>query len=424
MSAPLALWRGLTRLGAPLLRANLRRRVALGKEEAARLAEREGFGAARPEGLLFWVHAASVGESQSVLPVIRLMLAERPDLTVLMTTGTVTSARLLAERLPPALRGRVLHRYAPLDVPAWVGRFLDGWRPDAGAFVDSEIWPNLILAAHRRHIPLALVNARMSARSAGRWAWMAGLAHELLAPFRLVLAKSGQDGARFSVLGARRVEAWGNLKLAAPPLPAEPAELARLRALIGTRPVMLAASTHPGEEAMMLTAHRCLLTRHPDLLTILCPRHPHRGDAVAAEAAGLPLARRSKGEDPLPGASVWLMDTLGELGLAYRLARVAFIGGSLVPHGGQNPLEAARLGCPILLGPYTGNFAETAQALLAEGGARLVPDAGMLAPSLADVLSDGASGQAMAAKAAILANEGAGLPERVAAALTDMLPRT
>ncbi|MBE9604019.1 3-deoxy-D-manno-octulosonic acid transferase [Acetobacteraceae bacterium H6797] len=423
MSLTLSLWRGLITLAVPVLRANLRRRAEVGKEEPARLPEREGFGAARPEGPLFWLHAASVGESQSILPLLGPMLAARPGLTILITTGSVTSAKLLRERLPRALARRVIHRFVPLDVPAWVNRFLDGWQPDAAAFVDSEIWPSLLSAAHRRAIPMALVNARMSDRSAGRWGRMRGLARALLGPFRLVLAKSPEDAARFAALGAPRVEAWGNLKSAAAPLPVKQAELARLKALLAGRPVALAASTHPGEEAMMMAAHRRLLPRFPNLLTIIAPRHPHRGEAIAADAGGLPITRRALNQDPPSGPGIWLMDTLGELGLGYRLADVALVGGSLVPHGGQNPLEPARLGCPILLGPHTGNFAETAAELLGAGGARLVPDAAMLAPCLADVLSDATLGGSMAAKAAELANEGAGLPERVAAALIELLPR-
>ncbi len=422
MSLALGLWRGLTRAAAPLLRANLRRRLARGKEDAARLPERFGEGAARPPGPLLWLHAASVGESQSMLPVLRPLLDARPDLAVLITTGTVTSATLLAQRLPPDFAARVIHRYVPLDVPAWVERFMQGWRPDAAAFVDSELWPNLIMAVHARGIPLALVNARMSPRSARFWGLFPGIARQVLAPFHLVLAKSEEDAQRFRALGASDVRHWGNLKTAAAPLPADPAELARLSALMEERPVVLGAVTHPGEEAMLLEAHRGLQRHFPRLLTILAPRHPHRGGEIAALAGGMRSARRSLREDPLPGVSVWIMDTIGELGLAYRLAQVAFIGGSLVPHGGQNPLEAARLRCPVLLGPHTGNFPEIVPALLAAGGALLVPDAAALAPALSIVLSEPRTAAAMRDAAATLAADAAGLPHRVAQALAALLP--
>lgn len=408
----LALWRGVATLAAPLLRAHLRRRVARGKEEASRLPEREGFGAARPAGLLVWLHAASVGETQSALPLIAAMTAARPDLSVLLTTGTVTAARLVAARAPE----RVIHRYAPLDVPAWVARFLDGWRPDLGVFIESELWPNLIEAAAARGVPLALVNARMSARSARAWRLSGGAGRRLLSRFALVAAQGQADAARFAALGASPV-AWGNLKHAAPPLPVDAAELAALSAAIGDRPAWIAASTHPGEEAAALAAHRVLAPRIPGLLTILAPRHPERGAEVAALAAGLPLVRRSLGEVPGPHTQVLLFDTIGELGLAYRLARVAFVGGSLVPRGGQNPVEPARLGLPVLVGPLHANFTETVAALREAGALTVLPDSAALAATLSDVLTDAETRRRMAGAGLAWAGSAEGLPARLAAAL-------
>jgi 3-deoxy-D-manno-octulosonic-acid transferase len=421
--APLA-WRAGATLLAPLLPLHLARRARRGKEIATRLGERRGEGAARPDGRLFWLHAASVGELVSILPVLAAMGRRDPDLHVLVTTGTVTSAELFASRLPPELAGRALHRFAPLDVPGWVARFLDGWRPDAGAFVDSELWPNLLAAAADRRIPLALVNARMSARSAARRRWAPGLARAALAAFRVVLARSEEDGARFAAFGARVPPALGDLKAAAPPLPADAAELARLRAAIGGRPVLLAASTHPGEEAMAAAAHRELARSLPGLLTILAPRHPQRGAEVAeaVAAAGLAGARRSAGALPERGLDVYVADTLGELGLFYRLAGVALIGGSLVPHGGQNPLEAARLGCPVVFGPNMWNFPEPVARLLAAGGAVQVAGPAALAPALRDVLSHPDRARSLAAAAASAADLNADLPERVAEALLGLLP--
>ncbi len=337
MSLAGLIWRCAASLAAPLLPLYLRRRAARGKEIAARLPERRGAHAARPPGPLLWLHAASVGETLSVLPVLEALAARAPRLTVLLTTGTVTGAALLDQRLPAGLRGRVLHRFVPLDVPRWVARFLDGWRPDAGAIVESELWPNLIAAARARRIPLALVNGRFSARSARRWRHAAGLGREVMEGFALVLAQSSADAGRFAALGARAVRAPGNLKDAAAPLPAAPEALAALRAAIGGRPVLLGASTHPGEEAILLAAHRLLAEEFPGLLTLLAPRHPERGPALAALAAehALPAARRAAGELPGPQTAVYVADTLGELGLFYRLASVGLVGGSLVPHGGQ-----------------------------------------------------------------------------------------
>jgi 3-deoxy-D-manno-octulosonic-acid transferase len=422
MSLAMRAWRIGATLLAPLLPLHLARRARRGKEVAARLGERRGEGAARPAGRLFWWHAASVGETASMLPVLSAMAARDPALQFLVTTGTVTSAALLAQRLPAWLAPRVAHRFVPLDVPAWTARFLRGWRPDAGAFVESELWPNLLAEARRQAVPLALVNARMSARSAARWRRAQGLARETLGAFRMVLARSAEDAARLRGLGLAGVVCWGDIKAAAAPLPAEPAALAALRGAVGDRPVFLAASTHPGEEALALAAHRALAPEVPGLLTILAPRHPDRGAAVAAEADGLPTARRGAGALPGPGTAIYVADTLGELGLFYRLARVALVGGSLVPHGGQNPLEPARLGCPILLGPHTANFAEPVERLLAAGGAIRLPDAAALAPAIRDVLSDPDRARAMAEAAAAVAEGRADLPERMAEALLGLLP--
>jgi 3-deoxy-D-manno-octulosonic-acid transferase len=424
MSLALQAWRLTAAALAPLVPLYLARRARLGKEVAARLSERRGEGAARPPGRLFWLHAASVGEVISVLPVIAAMGRRQPALSFLVTTGTVTSAEVLTARLPAELAGRVAHRFAPLDVPAWVARFLDGWRPDAGAFVDSELWPNLLSAAAARGVPLALVNARMSARSAARRRWAPGLMRAALRAFQLVLARSGEDGARFAALGGRVVNSWGDLKAAAPPLPADPAALAALRAAIGERPVVLGAQTHPGEDAPVIAAHRELAADFPCLLTVIAPRHPDRGAAIAAEAeaAGLAAACRSSGVLPDRALAVYVADTLGELGLFYRVAQAALVGGSLVPHGGQNPREPARLGCPILLGPNTWNFAPAVRRLLEAGGAVELPDAAALAPALRRVLTDYDYARSLAEAAAAVADLDAGLPERVAEALLGLMP--
>lgn len=420
-----SLWLAAANALAPALPLYLRWRLRNGKEIAERMAERTGQAAERPDGPLLWLHAASVGETLSALPLVEALLDAEPALNILVTTGTVTSASLLAQRLPPALAPRVQHRFVPLDVPRWVGRFLDGWRPDAAVFVESELWPNLIAALRRRGIPLALVNGRMSERSLRGWRQMPSLIRELLESFRLVLAQSEVDRGRFAALGASGAQCWGNLKYAAPPLPADEAELARLRGLLARRPVLLAASTHPGEEAMLGEAHERLLPRFPGLLTIIVPRHPQRGEAIARELARLPVARRAAGQDPAPETGLYIADTLGELGLFYRLADLGFVGGSLVRHGGQNPLEPARLGCPILFGPHTWNFEEPVARLLAVGGAlRIEPGtdpAGALAETAGSVLSNPDRGRAMADAAAAIAAGEAALPARIAAALLPLL---
>jgi 3-deoxy-D-manno-octulosonic-acid transferase len=423
MSGGLLLWRWAATAAAPLLPLHLRRRARNGKEIASRLGERRGEGAARPPGRLLWLHAASVGETLSVIPLLEALAARAPDLSLLVTTGTVTAAETLARRLPDALGGRLLHRFVPLDVPAWVERFLDTWCPDGAVLVESELWPNLIAAAEARGLPLALVNARFSLRSARRWRLAPGLGRRLIRAFRLVTAQSEADAARLRALGAPAVLSPGNLKDAAPPLPADPAALAALRGAIGGRPVFLAASTQPGEEAILGAAHALLAAAHPGLLTVIVPRHPERGAAIAAGLAPLPVARRAAGALPGPEHAVYVADTLGELGLFYRLAGVCLVGGSLVPHGGQNPREPARLGCPILLGPHTFNFEEPVARLLAAGGAlRVAPEPAALAGAAGAVLSDRHRGRSMAeAAAAALAAE-AGLPDRLAGMLIGLLP--
>ncbi|MFC7610181.1 3-deoxy-D-manno-octulosonic acid transferase [Teichococcus aestuarii] len=290
---------------APLLPFWLRLRAGRGKEIPERLAERRGAGAERPEGPLLWLHAASVGESLSLLPLMAALMERRPALRLLVTTGTVTAATLLAQRLPPDLAGRVTHRFVPLDVPRWAEAFLDGWRPDGAIFVESELWPNMTAALARRGIPAVLVNARMSPRSARMWRWAPGLAREILSRFRLIFTQTEEDAARLRALGAGAVQSWGNLKAAAEPLPADPVELRRLCALLGGRPVFLAASTQPGEEAVVLEAAGLARANLPELLTIIAPRHPERGAEVAALAAGTvgeaAVSRRAAGGQPGPG---------------------------------------------------------------------------------------------------------------------------
>ena len=419
----LALYRLATRLGGPLFEVALRRRARRAQEDPARLPERRGRPSLpRPPGPLLWLHGASVGEAQAVLPLLQALLTGRPGLEVLVTTGTVTSARLMAERLP----ARARHQFAPLDRPAAWRRFLEHWRPQLLLLVELELWPNLILESRRRGVAMALINARMSARSERRWQHLPGASVDLLGGFELCLAQSGLDRDRLRALGAGRVEVTGNLKAAAPPLPAPAAGLAELTLALGTRPRWLAASTHPSEDAPLLEAHRRLAGRLPGLLTILAPRHPERGAALAAwlESQGVRVARRARAEPPGADRALYLADTLGELGLLYRLAPVAFVGKSLVaPGGGQNPLEPARLGCPVLFGPHMANFAQPAARLLEAGGARQVGDAGELATTVAALLEAPAARATMAAQARSAAEQGSDALGATLAALAPLLER-
>lgn len=416
------LYRGLTRAAAPMLALWLHRRERLGKEDAARLGERRGIaGQPRPDGPLAWLHAASVGEAVSVLPLIERLRLRWPDVTILFTTGTVTSAQLLAGRLPPGC----LHQYVPLDVPDWIARFLDHWQPGAVLWIESELWPNTIGELRRRHVPAALVNARLSPRSFARWRAAAPLLRAPLDAFEFCLAQDEATAARLAALGAPAVQCLGNLKFDAEPLAADEAELASLRTALHGRPLWLAASIQPGETDAILAAHRSLAGRHSGLLTVVVPRHPSRGRDIAdaCRTAGLRAAQRSQGARPTSDLDVYVADTMGELGLFYRLTRIAFIGGSLVPHGGQNALEAARLDNALVFGPHMHNFPEVAAALIAADAAEQVRDDGELAAAVGRLLADAAATAARAAAARRVADTGRGTVARVATALAPLFER-
>ncbi len=415
-----ALYRLITTSASPLILAVLARRRARGKEDRARQGERLGIARRkRPDGPLIWLHGASVGESISALPLINRILEDRPDLNILVTTGTVTSARLMEERLP---RG-AFHQYAPVDRAAWVARFLDHWRPDLALWMESELWPNLVRETQRRGVPMALINGRMSARSLRGWRRFSGLVRSLLRGFELCLVQSRADGARFVVLGARNVDCPGNLKFAAAPLPADDDELARVWDRVGDRPLWLAASTHAGEEAIVAEAHQRLMGRHPDLLTVIAPRHMARGPDIAAEleATGLTIARRGAGKEIEPNTDIYIADTMGELGLLYRLAGVVFVGGSLVPHGGQNLLEPAQLDCAIVHGPHTENFHEIVAELDAAAASEEVRDARALADTVDRLLADPVLRQRRAAAARDVALAQRDVLDNVMAALAPYL---
>ena len=371
----------------------LARRLNRGKEDPGRLAERRGeASAARPNGPLVWLHAASVGEMLAVVPLIDRLRAQ--ELGVLVTSGTVSSAALAEQRLP----GGSLHQFIPLDAPRFVGRFLDHWRPDLALFVESDLWPNLIMACSGRRIPMIVVNGRLSERSYSRWRLVPSVIAALLSRFDLCLTQSGADAERYRQLGAPRVSATGNLKLDAPAPPVNETALRDLKSAIVMRPVMAAASTHPGEEATVIAGHRRLRAKNPSLLTVIAPRHPERGASIAeiASAAGLSPGLRSRGELPKRGIDIYIADTLGELGLIYRLAPIVFMGGSLASHGGQNPIEAIRLGGAVVHGPHVWNFADIYTTLDDAGGARLIADEAALTTQLGDWLANPAARSAVA----------------------------
>jgi len=368
----------------PLAPLFLARRLRHGKEHGVRLPERRGVSAAaRPLGPLVWLHGASVGELISVLPLIERIHAREVDL--LVTSGTVTSGGLAEQRLP---RG-VIHQFVPIDVPFFVRRFLNHWQPDLALFVESELWPNIMIETARRGVPMILVNGRLSENSFRRWRHLPATIGALLQRLDLCLARTPADAERLSELGAPHVLTTGDLKLDGPAPPADRGKLAALQRATAGRPLIAAASTHAGEEAAMIDAHLKLRANFPNLLTLIVPRHPERGASVAdiARAAGLNVKLRSRGELPDARTDIYVADTVGELGLIYRLALIVFVGGSLAEHGGQNPIEPAKLGAAILHGPHVWNFAEIYAELDRAHGAELIVDSSKLTAALGAMMA-------------------------------------
>ena len=387
---------GLTAL-EPAAAGLLLWRERKGKEDRERLRERRGWPSQdRPDGHLAWLHGASVGETLSLMPVVEQLMHR--GMEVLITSGTRTSADVIARRLPPG----AMHQFVPLDVPRYVRRFLDYWQPDLVLFAESEIWPNMITEIERRRIPLILVNGRLSERSYSRWSKLPQVARAIFNRFALCIAQSADDADRLARLGAPQVSVAGNLKFDVTPPPSDPQALASLSGLVAGRPLWMAASTHRGEEEIVAEVHRALVPRFPHLLTIIVPRHPDRGNDAAeiAREAELRCALRSGGEQPDRNTDVYVADTIGELGLFYRLSPLVFMGGSLVPRGGQNPIEPAKLGSAILHGPHVHNFTDIYSAIDRAGGALPVPDGPMLVRALTELMSDPRLTRQMARSAA------------------------
>ncbi len=414
------LYRALTTAGKPLIALYLAARKRRGKEDLARFSERLGYASCeRPAGFLIWLHAASVGESLSALPLIERLCAQ-DGVSVLVTTGTLTSARLMAERLPP----KAVHQYVPVDRPAGVRRFLTHWQPDLALWIESEFWPNLIWETAGQGVPLVLLNGRISDRSFVRWQRFPGMIRTLLGCFALCLGQTERDAMRLERLGAPRTACRGNLKFSTPPLPFDEGKLALLQAALGGRPCWLAASTHAGEETIAAAVHRRLASMHPGVLTVIVPRHPQRGDAIAGllRAEGMTVALRSMQEALTPTTDIYIANTMGELGLFYRLCPVSFIGRSLAKGGGQNPLEAARLRCAVLFGPRMENFDEIARRMTEARAAWQVADEQELAAAVGALLTDESERSAWGSRAARFAETEADALDRVMLELAPFLP--
>ncbi len=387
------LYRRLTRLAAPFAGAILGWRLKRGKEDAARVMERRGIASIpRPPGALVWLHGASVGEVISIQPVVEQI--RKQGFAVLVTSGTVTAAQTVAQRMPPG----TLHQYVPLDSPACLSNFLDHWQPGLVLVAESEFWPNLLAAVSERHIPLVLVNGRLSERSFRRWRRAGKTAKSLLSAFDLCLAQDSDVADRLTQLGAPRVVPTGNLKFDVMPPPADAQAMQEMQRTMHGRPIFLAASTHRGEDEAIINAHLDVMAKIPSLLTIIVPRHPERGGEIAnlVQDAQLNPAMRSRHHLPDQGTHIYVADTIGEMGLFYRLSPIVFMGGSLIKHGGQNPIEPAKLDNAILHGPHVHSFANIYSELNRARAAATVTDAHSLAVSLLRLLDDPALVRSMA----------------------------
>ncbi len=414
----LRMYRRLASGLVPLAPALIKRRLKQGKEDPARVGERRGLSRdVRPHGPLVWIHGASVGEVLAAAALIERL--RDLNLRILLTSGTVTSAAVVAKRFPPD----VIHQYVPYDSPRYVARFLDHWKPSLALFIESDLWPNLILAGAARRVPMVLINGRMSPRSFPRWRRMHGTISALLSRFDICLAQSKIDAERFASLGGRDVVTTGNLKLDVAAPPADPAKLERLMAMTRGRPIIVAASTHPGEDEMLVAAHRSLVGFFPQLLTVIVPRHPDRGSSIAGliTASGLTPALRSREELPTATTDVYVADTMGEPRPVLPPLADRVHGGSLIRHGGQNPIEAIKLGAAIVHGPHVFNFAELFEALDKSGGARQADTQEALVKQLGQLLADPALREKMLrASTGVVDQLGGGL-ERTMTALEPYL---
>jgi len=367
----LTLYRALKWLLAPVIFLVMLVRIWRGREDRALFHERLGQPEIpRPEGPLLWVHGASVGEVVSHLAVLHKIRAAQPTLNLLLTTGTATGRRMLERRTPmlPG-SGATIIQYAPIDTSGAVAGFFAHWQPTVSVFVESDFWPELLANAPR---PI-LLNGRISARSWPKYRKLVWFFRPLLGRFMAVLAQREEDAQRLGALGAKQVQVGGNLKFDAEPLPVDETLIEKFQVALQGRPVLIAASTHPGEEEQVAILHQQLVGAVPELLTVIVPRHPHRGTQAANAALRVTKAvkRRGLGEMPTLGGprhtEIYIADTLGELGLWYRLASCALMGGSLAKVGGHNPLEPLKLGLPTLCGPHMFNFMDMVPTLVEKG---------------------------------------------------------
>ncbi|MBS1227038.1 MAG: Three-deoxy-D-manno-octulosonic-acid transferase domain protein [Proteobacteria bacterium] len=409
-------------LAQPLIWLRLLWRARKQPEYLQHLGERYGCHAQPAPAPLLWLHVVSVGETRAAEPLIKALLDAYPDHTLLLThmtpTGRATGGELIAK-----YGARLKQAYLPYDLPDACGRFLEHFKPRFGLLMETELWPNLIAACAQRSIPLALVNARLSAKSQAGYLRFAPLIRPALAKLSAVAAQTPADGERLAAIGAQRVKVLGNIKFDVTPSPEKLQLGAAWRQALGQREIWLAASTREGEEAIILDAFARI--NRPDLLLLLVPRHPQRFAEVAAlvEQRGLALCRRSAGDLPTGATRVWLGDSMGEMPAYFAVADLALIGGTLLPFGGQNLIEAAACGCPVLVGPHTYNFAQATEDAIACGAALRIADAFAAASTVGRLLQDTATLQAMRSAAATFSQAHRGATARTLALIEEITAR-
>ena len=417
---PRLLYSLLFTLAQPLVWLRLVWRARKQPEYLRHIGERYGFYPQPAPGRLLWLHVVSVGETRAAEPLIKALLESCPEHALLLThmtpTGRATGGELIAKH-----GARLLQAYLPYDLPDACARFFAHFQPELGLLMETELWPNLIAAAARRSIPLALVNARLSARSQRGYARLSPLIRPALAALTAVAAQTPADADRLRAIGAQRISVLGNIKFDVTPAP-EKIQLGRVwRSALAGRPVWLAASTREGEETLIVDAF--LDIARPDLLLLIVPRHPQRFGEVAAllDARRLSYCRRSAAAFPTAQTRVWLGDSMGEMPAYFAVADLALIGGTLLPFGGQNLIEAAACGCPVLVGPHTYNFAQATEDAVACGAARRIIDAPEAGGAVHELLDDGPALATMRAAAAQFSQAHRGATARTLALIKEMM---
>jgi 3-deoxy-D-manno-octulosonic-acid transferase len=399
-------------LGIPVIEVILLSRTFLGKEDPRRINERRGITKLkRPHGNLIWLHASSVGESVAALALIEKLLKTHPLNTILITTGTLTSAKLLKDRLP----NDVIHQFVPIDRPAWVKRFLNHWRPNLVLIMESEFWPIQIQQINSRKTPIILINARLSKTSYSRWRWAKSMARSIFGSIELIITTNTEQAQRFETLGARKIQVGGNLKRSAKKLPVKVAATKELQEQIGSRKVWLAASTHEGEDLTVIKTQKLLKTKFPNILTIIVPRHPQRRNEIRllAQENELAVTCRTMNETIQPETDIYIADTLGEMSIFFDLARYVFIAGSLVPVGGHNPIEPAHFDCAIFFGPLMAKNQEIANEMIQTEAAIQIASDESLPLTLEELLTDDNLSQKLSCNARKYAEDGGTILETI-----------